>query len=278
MNIYTKMQQIADFTESEQVFVNFINNHSQEIINMNVKQLAKESYVSISTIYRVIEKLELSGLSQLKMLISSQYEAYSHERKHTDYNYPFQKNATHHQIMTQMLSLYEQTLTSTFNLIDLDMFLKVGQVMSQANHLSIFPTIGNFFMAECFQQNMLEIGKRVDVITDYYYQNWTASTYQKGDVIIVISYANRTPWLFDRIKKLHETEATIVLISSTDKNKLSQLVDYHLYFCSYEDSEEKIASFSSRVSLQYLLDCLYACYFNRDYDKHLQFRLKNNID
>lgn len=272
------MKQIADFTEAEQTFVDFIIQYPQDIIALNVKQLAKESYVSISTIYRVIEKLNLSGLSELKMLVSSQYEAYLQERKNTDYNYPFEKHATHHQIMTQMLSLYEQTLSSTFNLIDLDMFLKVVQVMYLAQRISIFPTIGNYFMAECFQQNMIEIGVRVEVLNQSYYQHWTAAACQKGDVVIVISYANRTPWLYDVIENLSKTDATIVLISSTYENKLSQLVDYHLYFCSYEDSEEKIASFSSRVSLQYLLDCLYACYFNRDYDKHLQYKLKNYID
>ncbi|MFR7590997.1 MAG: MurR/RpiR family transcriptional regulator [Longibaculum sp.] len=278
MNIYTKMNQITNFTQAQQNFVDFIIEHPQDVINLNVNQLAKASFVSVSTIYRVIEKLQLSGLSQLKMMVSSQYEAYLHENKNTDYNYPFQKNATHHQIMSQMLSLYEQTLSSTFNLIDLEMFLKVIQIIDQANHIALFPTIGNFFMAECFQQNMLEIGKRVEVYTQSYYQHWSATTYQKDDVVIVISYANRAPWLLDIMKDLSRSEATIVLISSTHENQLSQFVDYHLYFCSYEDSEEKIASFSSRISLQYLLDCLYACYFNRNYDKHLKYRLENYID
>ena len=278
MNIYSKMKKITDFTQAQQSFVDFMIEHPQDVIDLDVKQLAKKSFVSISTIYRVIEKLELSGLSQLKMLVSSQYETYLQERKDADYNYPFQKNQTHHQIMTQMLSLYEQTLTSTFNLIDLDMFLKVVQVLYQAQRISLFPTIGNVFMAECFQQNMLEIGVRVDLYKQSYDQHWVANACQKGDVVIVISYACRSPWILDTIKELRQTDATIILISSTFENQLSKLVDYHLYFCSYEDSEEKIASFSSRVSLQYLLDCLYACYFNRNYDEHLKYRLENYID
>ncbi len=278
MNIYTRMKQVTDFTEAEQTFVDFINNYPQLVINKNVKQIAKESYVSLSTIYRVIEKLELSGLSQLKMLLSSQHEAYLQENKNTDYNYPFEKNATHHQIMEQMLSLYNQTLASTFNLIDLDTFIKVCQVMYQARHLLVFPTIGNYFMAESFQQNMLEIGVNVDVVKDYYYQNWATANCKKGDVVIIISYANRTPWLYETIKKLRDKDITVILVSSTYENKLSKLANYHLYFCSYEDSEEKIASFSSRISVQYLLDCLYACYFNRNYDQHLKYRLENYID
>ena len=63
-----------------------------------------------------------------------------------------------------------------------------------------------------------------------------------------------------------------------NKSELSKLVDYHLYFASYEDSEEKIASFSSRASLQFLLDCLFACYFNRDYEKNINYRIEHFIE
>lgn len=278
MNIYTKIKQITDFTETEQTFCQFIIDHPQDLIDYNVKQIAQKSYVSVSTIYRVIEKLGLSGLSQLKMLVSSQREAYLHEQKDTDYNYPFEKTDTQHQIMTKMLSLYQQTLASTINLIDLDVFLKVVQVLDNANKITIFPSVGNVFMAESFQQNMLEIGVDVNVIQHSYYQHWNSCSAHQGDVVIVISYANRTPGLIETMQILKENGATIVLISSTSQNALAQFADHHLYFCSYEDSEEKIASFSSRVSLQYLLDCLYACYFNRNYEKHLQHKITNYID
>ena len=60
--------------------------------------------------------------------------------------------------MTQMLSLYEQTLKNTFNLIDLDELLHIVQALKKANNIYIFPSIGNYFMAESFHQSMLEIG------------------------------------------------------------------------------------------------------------------------
>ena len=37
---------------------------------LSLQQLAKKSYVSISTIYRVMEKLDINGLNQLKLQIS----------------------------------------------------------------------------------------------------------------------------------------------------------------------------------------------------------------
>ena len=264
MNIFTKIKNEHHLTEGEKVFAKYILNHPRDIVQYDVQYIAKKSYVSVSTIYRVIEKLGLSGFNQLKVEVSLQLERYSHKDKEVDYNYPFQKNDTHYQIMEKMYSLYNQTIQSTLELIDLDVFLKVIQALYHAKHIIVFPSIGNYFMAECFQQNMLEIGLRIDVAKERYYQFWYANSCQKGDVVLLISYAGRTPQMHELVKILKNKEVTMILISSMIDIPFAKDVDYHLYFSPYEDSEEKIASFSSRISLQYLLDCIYASYFNRD--------------
>lgn len=278
MNIFTKIKNEHHLTEGEKVFAKYILNHPRDIVQYDVQYIAKKSYVSVSTIYRVIEKLGLSGFNQLKVEVSLQLERYSHKDKEVDYNYPFQKNDTHYQIMEKMYSLYNQTIQSTLELIDLDVFLKVIQALYHAKHIIVFPSIGNYFMAECFQQNMLEIGLRIDVAKERYYQFFYANSCQKGDVVLLISYAGRTPQMHELVKILKNKEVTMILISSMIDIPFAKDVDYHLYFSPYEDSEEKIASFSSRISLQYLLDCIYASYFNRDYEKNLKERFDHYID
>lgn len=277
MDLFTKIKAMNSFTESEQTFIDFIFNHPYDVIQLNLQQLSKTSYVSISTIYRVMEKLEISGLNQLKLQISESLKN-NENLKNIDYNYPFQKTNTHYQILTQMLELYDQTLKNTINLIDLDVLLHTVQALKKANNIYIFPSIGNYFMAESFQQNMLEIGVKVDVIKEAYYQHWHVQLCNENDIVMLISYAGRTPQIMDIVHDLNKKNIPIILISSTIHTPIDQFAKYHLYFSSYEDSEEKIASFSSRISLQYLLDCIYACYFNRDYEKNLEYKIKNYID
>lgn len=277
MDLFTKIKAMNSFTESEQTFIDFIFNHPYDVIQLNLQQLSKTSYVSISTIYRVMEKLEINGLNQLKLQISESLKN-NENLKNIDYNYPFQKTNTHYQILTQMLELYDQTLKNTINLIDLDVLLHTVQALKKANNIYIFPSIGNYFMAESFQQNMLEIGVKVDVIKEAYYQHWHVQLCDENDIVMLISYAGRTPHIMDIVHDLNKKNIPIILISSTIHTPIDQFAKYHLYFSSYEDSEEKIASFSSRISLQYLLDCIYACYFNRDYEKNLEYKIKNYID
>ena len=277
MDLFTKIKAMNSFTESEQTFIDFIFNHPYDVIQLNLQQLSKTSYVSISTIYRVMEKLEINGLNKLKLQISESLKN-NENLKNIDYNYPFQKTNTHYQILTQMLELYDQTLKNTINLIDLDVLLHTVQALKKANNIYIFPSIGNYFMAESFQQNMLEIGVKVDVIKEAYYQHWHVQLCDENDIVMLISYAGRTPQIMDIVHDLNKKNIPIILISSTIHTPIDQFARYHLYFSSYEDSEEKIASFSSRISLQYLLDCIYACYFNRDYEKNLEYKIKNYID
>ena len=277
MDLFTKIKAMNSFTESEQTFIDFIFNHPYDVIQLNLQQLSKTSYFSISNIYRVMEKLEIIGLNQLILQISESLKN-NENLKNIDYNYPFQKTNTHYQILTQMLELYDQTLKNTINLIDLDVLLHTVQALKKANNIYIFPSIGNYFMAESFQQNMLEIGVKVDVIKEAYYQHWHVQLCNENDIVMLISYAGRTPQIMDIVHDLNKKNIPIILISSTIHTPIDQFARYHLYFSSYEDSEEKIASFSSRISLQYLLDCIYACYFNRDYEKNLEYKIKNYID
>lgn len=224
------------------------------------------------------KKMDVSGYNEFKLLISSSIDEYQKEKNIVDHNYPFQPYSTYYEIMSKMIKLYEQTIQSTLNLMDIEELLKVMQALHNADHITIFPTIGNYFMAECFKQNMLEIGVRVDIAIHPYDQHWSIVNMKDNSVVIITSYAHRTPWILETMKELRQTPAKIISISSVEEAELSKLADYHLYISSYEDSEEKIASFSSRLSLQYLYDCIYACYFNRDYMQNLSFKIKNYID
>lgn len=135
--------------------------------------------------------------------------------------------------MTLMLSLYEQTLKNTFNLIDLDELLHIVQALKKANNIYIFPSIGNYFMAESFQQSMLEIGVKVDVIKEAYYQHWNVQLCKEGDIVMLISYAGRTPQIKNIVQELNQKNIPIILISSTIHTPIDQFAKYHLYFSSY---------------------------------------------
>jgi len=277
MNIFDAMN-VGEWTRSEQAFIDYVFAHARDLDKMSITGMAKSSYVSPSTIYRVIDKLELSGTKEFKLRLLKDYPDYAREESHVDVNYPFAPYETIGNIVGRLSGLYQATIANTYNMMDNDDLLKAVQMLDKAERIVMMPTIGNYFFAESFQQHMLEIGKNVEVENHIHYQHWKAVALTKKDVVIVISYANRTPFLARTVSLAKERGAKIILISSVETTELTKLADVNLYIASLEDPEEKIASFSSRISLEYILDCLYACYFNRDYDRNLTFKTKYYID
>lgn len=151
MNIFIKIKNINHLINSQKILAQYIVDHPLETIDCDIQELAQQSYVSTSTIYRFLDKLELKGLSQLKMLIFSQYQNYIKEQNDTDYKYPFKEFDTHHTIIHKMNSLYNQTLTATKNLIDIEELLRVVQALDKAKRIYIFPGIGNIYSAGSFE-------------------------------------------------------------------------------------------------------------------------------
>ena len=72
---------------------------------------------------------------------------------------------------------------------------------------------------------------------------------------------------------IKNNKTPIILISSTNKNPLTKYARYKLYLSSNENHFNKISSFSTRLSLLYILDSIYTSYFKLDYDKNVTYKL-----
>ena len=84
MNIFALLKVTKDLTNSRKSYRRIlILKHPQQFLEMNTKQISQECYVSTSSIYRLCEKLNLSGLSELKVRISGSIESYLKENDFT---------------------------------------------------------------------------------------------------------------------------------------------------------------------------------------------------
>lgn len=67
---------------------------------------------------------------------------------------------------------------------------------------------------------------------------------------------------------LNERKIPFIAISNIGDTSLSRLAQASLKMCTREKLYSKIGSFSSAVSAFYLLYVLYACLFERDYERN----------
>ena len=93
LNIFAKIKNIQNITESEQIIIDFMNEHPIEFSKMTIEEIAKACYVSKSSIYRFCNKLGYSGLNELKLVITASFsDKLIHESYEVNYNQPFSKD------------------------------------------------------------------------------------------------------------------------------------------------------------------------------------------
>lgn len=273
MNIFNKLNKITNLTENEKTLVKYIENNSEDFIKMSAVEISEVAFVSTSTIYRLFQKLNLAGLSELKLQVSMSISEYLKEDTSIDYNYPFKENETQNQITIKIKELYEQTLISTLNLIDTKQLKLISNVLNKSHHIDFYTSAGNIYFAQNFKFQMQEIGTFVNVPIEEYHQLLTASTSDESHVAIIVSFEGRG-FIIEKLARTLKTNKTpIILISSTNKNSLTKYANYHLYLSSNENHYNKISSFSTRLSLLYILDCIYTSYFKFNYNKNITYKL-----
>ena len=273
MNIFIKLDKLTDLTQNEKTLVYYMQNNSEDFIRMSASEISKACFISTSSIYRLCKKVGLAGLAELKVQVSLSINEYLKEQNSLNFDYPFKQNETQNQVVLKMKELYEQTIQSSLKLIDLNTLKLVASILKKAIYIDFYTSAGNIYFAENFKFQMQEIGTFINVPIEEYHQLLTASTSDEKHVAIIVSFEGRGLITKNLANILKKNNTPIILISSTNDNPITKYADYHLYLSSNENHFNKISSFSTRLSLLYLLDCIYTCYFKFDYEKNVNYKL-----
>ncbi|PZL75855.1 MurR/RpiR family transcriptional regulator [Enterococcus plantarum] len=274
MNLMLKLKSLDKLTTSEEVLITYILDFPEKVIHFSPKELAEHSYVSISTIYRLINKLDLEGLNDLKFALVNYLNEHTTEQI-IDIDYPISAEDNHFAITQKLKSVYNQTVQSTIDTNNLDTIAFNGNLLKQAEFIDVYATSANIYFAQNFQFQLQEIGKQVNVPIDDFMQNLSAANSTPKHLAIVVSYGGRSSSVKKILEILKKNKSKILLVTSKDSPLLNETVDGVFLFSSLENHYNKISSFSTRMSLMYIFDSLYLSFFNQDYDRNLAYKLDN---
>ena len=270
MNIFNQIKIANNLSNNEQLIADYILEHPEQVITMNASGLSKQCYVSTSTVYRLCEKLNLSGFSEMKLRISTDLDNYISSRDF-DFNFPIKQYQTHYEIMNYLKEDYDKTITSTLSGIDLDELRLIISSMLKAKVIDVYTSAGNIYFAENFRFQMAEIGTLVRVPIDEYEQRLLAASSDDTHFAIVITFGGRGHNAKFVPEVLKRKKTPVLLMSSPDYH--DDNCDYHLFISPHENHYKKISSYGTRLSILYLLDVLYTCYFERNYDDNIEKKI-----
>lgn len=78
--------------------------------------------------------------------------------------------------------------------------------------------------------------------------------------------------LLDAMKRIKQKGYPLIALTSIGDNTFSKLADTWLPISTKEKLSNKISTFSSNISIHYLLDLIFACVFKHDYQRNIELR------
>lgn len=269
MDFLTHLSLMTTWTENEKVIVDRILENPEFILTTSPKKLASTCYVSVSTIYRLLSKLELDGFSSLQNEISKSLLHREKSEQSVDKNFPFSQMQTHYEIISHLKTDYEETLNTQKNLFDLYSLYEASKAMHDAVSIDLYTTAGNLGFFKNFQFQLREIGVNVHMSENDYEQLLMASSSGPDHLAIVLTMEGRGMLIHNLSQALAKSNTPVLLMSASAYENEFENVIAHLFVGHEEHHYRKISSFATRLSILYLLDVLYAIYFQADYEQNL---------
>lgn len=268
-----KRMEKAHLTDLEKNIIQCIMENKHNLSTLSTRKIAEAVFASPSAVVRVAHKLGFKGYNDLKEQYEKEIQYLQSHFDTIDPNIPFQKKDTIMTIANIMKEIMIETANDTLTLLQHDTLRQAVTILQKANHIYIFAYSSYIPIAQVFQMKMSRIKKRVTVQQMIGEENYQADLLEPTDCAIVISYAGETESLLRVTKNMYEAKVPIIGITSIVDNSLRKYVRCVLDMSTREKIFSKIANYTSEYSVGLLLNILYSCCFNMDYEKNLDYKV-----
>lgn len=271
MNIFAKIDNLKNVTESEAIIIDFIKEYPIDFTNMDIDEMVDKCFVSKSSIYRLCNKLGYSGLNELKIMVTASIqEKLAYEEFEVDFNRPFIKKDSEFTVLSNLRNLYEQTVYLSSSHIDMIELHYSIYHLKNALKIILFIDEEYHYIAEIFKKRMQLLGVNIEVPENDTMKIAAAQNSKRDNVAIYATYFTKENKHQELIKLLNGNQTKIILLSPSDNEVLIKRATNYITIGRSEKSGPMIANFSTSVYFMFIFDIIYSLYFNKDYDKNIE--------
>lgn len=273
MSIIDKLKLAEELTSAEMETVKYILDNQEEIINLNISDLAAAAFTSNATIIRICRKIGLSGYKEFKIKLVKELERKRKEKADVDINFPFREKESGEEIIKRIAELSKESIERCYESISSDDISKAAELILKAQSTYIYATGDSLISSIGFANRLTKL--KVNTVIAGQYGETAANTYNvtEDDVALFVSYSGRSIIEDKYMKVLRGSGCKIIMITASNA---SEGFDIVIRFPDEESNEEKIATYYSQISINYILNCIYAVIFASDYSRN--YNKKHRIE
>lgn len=267
-NVFVKLYSyFPAATNAEQNIINEIINNSQELMNMNVRELAKATYTSPSTIIRMVKKMGYAGFSDFKNALI--YDFAIRNQNEEVLIEDISKEDDLENIIEKVTMRNIISLQNTEKLLNEEYIEKTLDLMARAKRLNLYGMGSSLLVAKDMSLKFLRIDKTCNVYDDWHNQLTMAKNTKPNDLSIIFSYSGKTEEMLKCAEIIKKNSGKIILISGFENSPIGKYADIILNIAATEYLFRS-GAMSSRIFQMNVVDILYTAYINMDYDDSIK--------
>lgn len=159
--ILEKLRERKRFTNSEKLIAEYVLKHPEQLYQLSVEELGKETYTSKATVIRLCKKLEVNSYQEFKRQVEFEYNELSRISSLLK-DEPVDENSTYQDIVKVIPTIYDKSIVQTRLDLDQNKMIQVINRLSQAKCISIYGTGISYTIASQAAFKIMTLGKECD--------------------------------------------------------------------------------------------------------------------
>lgn len=244
---------LDSFFESERKIGTYIIQHTAEVVDMTVGELAQACGVSDASVSRFCKKINMKGFHHLKITLAKEISEKGIEEEEVSNHISVNDIE---QSLKNILANKVTEITQTVSMMDAKQLSEILNKLNMARTVQFF-AVGNTIPVAidgAFKLNQIGIPAVSGTIWETqigYTYNMTAE-----DVVIAISNSGESTAVLRALEAAKSAGATTLSITNSEKSSAAQLSDYHITTATREKLFLDGYCFS-RVSATTVIEVLY---------------------
>lgn len=244
---------LDSFFESEKKIGTYIIQHTAQVVDMTVGELAQACGVSDASVSRFCKKINMKGFHHLKISLAKEISEKGNDDKEVSNHISVNDIE---QSLKNILANKVTEITQTVSMMDIKQLHEILDKLNSAKTVQFF-AVGNTIPVAidgAFKLNQIGIPAVSGTIWETqigYTYNMTAD-----DVVVTISNSGESTAVLRALEAARSVGATTLSITNSEKSSAAQLSDYHITTATREKLFLDGYCFS-RVSATTVIEILY---------------------
>lgn len=274
-SVLLRLREVQDsMTGTGQDIARYIRAHAEEVVGMNVRQVAEATYTSPSSVIRVCRAIGFYGYKEFRQALTMEVAAFGHEPVHKETEISREDSVA--QVMEKVTDRNMQSLADTRRLLSEETVEQCVALLWQAHNILLFGIGASLCVARDAYLKFLRLNKPCILNDDWHSQLLQARNASPADVAIIFSYSGQTVEMIQCMKELKKSGTPCIAITRYSPSPVAQLADYKLYTAANE-SLFRSGAMSSRLAQLNVVDILFTVLANSDTNSFLEQLTRTHI-